>query len=206
MRMITVKINMPPNITNITDDVLEASYSAFRTLVDDATQIWKDEVGKKLRSTRDDYTNAIQSQMIGDDEAEIYLKQDIWIANALEGGHPSFSIRDNVLKKAKMHTDRKMSDMQRKKMFAYLRSVGRLGLPPTEFSDVPFRNKGSSRQGKPDSYRRISKNTSTESWKHPGFRPGGSGGLDEPLREEVKRQIEEKAPEIFQSILSKVTV
>lgn len=208
--MITVKIKIPPNIEKITDKVREAAYSAFREVVDDAKEIWKSEVGKKLKTTREDYLNAIESKMIGDDEAEIFLKPNVWIANALEGGLDSYNIRERVMqsKKFTVHPERfaALSPEAKRKAFVYLARVGRLGQPATPYSDVGFRNKGSSRQGKPDSYRRISKNLDSGArWQHPGFKPKGSGGLAEPLREEVKRQVEEKAPEIFNKILSKVT-
>lgn len=208
--MVKITIEIKFEVEQLTLELMEAAHKAMEEIMMAAYHEWQDEAGRKLNTTRRAYRDAIQHKVVSPGEVELFLQgtndKDNWIANALEAGCPTFNIRDGVLKGAKLHPERMahMSEKQRRRMFAYLKSVGRLGLPPTAYSDVGFMRAGT-KEGKPSEFRRISKNHDTKSsWEHPGFKPAGTGGLGEPLRNAVVKFVEENAPEIFNKLLSKV--
>jgi len=208
--MIKITIDIKFEAKGLVQDYVDAAYKAMEELMMAAYQEWQDEAGRKLHTTRRAYRDAIQHKLVSPGEVELSLQQsddkDNWIAGALEAGHPGFSIRDRVLAKAKKHTEREMSDRQRRAMFSYLARVGRLGKPPVPYTDIPFRTGGGKEQGKPNKFRRISPNTAPGTWKHPGFKPIGGGGLEKPLRDAVIAFVEKEAPVIFNKLLSKVAV
>jgi hypothetical protein len=209
MIKIDIKVNVDPKA--LLEDYVDAAYKAMEELMMAAFHEWQEEAGRKLKTTQRAYRDAIQHKLVSPGEVDIFLQQsddfDNWIANALEGGHPTFNIREKVLAKAVLHPERmkNMKDKQRRRMFAYLKSVGRLGLPAVPYSDVGFGRKGS-KEGKPSDFRRVSKNQDTKSkWQHPGFRPIGQGGLSAPLRDHVVEFIQKEAPEIFNKLFAKVS-
>lgn len=188
--------------------IKEKLRKAITQITEQAYEEWQNEAARKLHTTRRRYQDSLHYDIKSDTESQITLfardKKTNWIINAIERGTPKFSIRDAVLKKAKLHTGRHMSDAQRRRMFAYLASVGRLGLPPTPFTDVPFRTKGSLEQGTPNAFRRISKNTPPGKWHHPGFKPVGKGGPG-PLRPAIIEYIKKTADDVLQKVFSKVS-
>jgi len=203
---ITIKIEA--NFDAFIEDIKKAVGEGLRKLTEQAYEEWQNEAGRRLHSTRRRYQDALHYTVKSDTESEISLystdKKTGWLIGALEQGVSKYSIRDAVIRKAKMHNDRHMSDKQRRRMFAYLASVGRLGLPPTPYSDVPFRTKGSAEQGTPNAWRRISKNTKPGAWKHPGFKPAGGGGPG-PIRPAVVEYIQNTANDVFGPILAKLS-
>jgi hypothetical protein len=181
----------------------------LRTLTMQAYEEWQNEAGRKLKTTRRRYQDSLHYTIKSETEAEITLyskdKKTAWLVTSIERGVEGFSIREAVLKKAKLHTGRKMSDAQRRAMFSYLKRVGRLGFPPVPFTDVPFRTSGAAEQGTPNSYRRISKNTKTEAWKHPGFKPSGTGGPG-PLLPAVIEYTEKTAQDVFGPLIARLSI
>jgi len=200
-----INIKIEVDLGEIGKTIEKAASDALKQLATQAYEEWQSEAGRRLKTTRRRYQDALHWTMKSDTEAEITLfardKKTNWIVTALERGVGPYSIRDAALKKAKLQTSRTMSDKQRRAMFAYLASVGRLGLPPTPFADIPFRSQGSLEQGDPNSWRRISKNTKPGSWKHPGFKPGGSGGPG-PLRPAIVEYIQKTAGDIFTQVFA----
>jgi hypothetical protein len=203
-----INIKIEVDLAALGQKLQKAIGEALKQLTVQAYEEWQNEAGKKLKTTRRRYQDALHYTVKSDTESEIVLyakdKKTNWIVTALERGVGSYSIRDAALKKAKLQTNRTMSDKQRRAMFAYLAKVGRLGLPPTPFVDIPFRSKGSLEQGDPNAWRRISKNTKTGSWKHPGFKPVGSGGPG-PLRPAIVEYIKKTAGEVFGPILARLS-
>lgn len=211
MSEIRIKIKTQFDPSKLFKEYEEAAEKAMEELMHAAYQEWQDEAGRRLHTTRRAYRDALQSKLISPGLFEIFLQhvddKDNWLANALETGARPFNIREKVLATAKLHPERmaKMSPRQRAMMIKYLREHGRLGLPPTPYTDVPF-IAGGVKEGKPSAFRRISKNQDTQSkWDHPGFQPEGTGGPG-PLMPKVIEFIEEQAPEIFNRLFAKVSV
>lgn len=210
MIKVEVEINVDPKA--LIEDYIDIAYKAMEELMMAAYHEWQDEAGRKLKTTRQAYRDAIQHKLVSPGEVELFLQQgsdsDHWIANALEGGHPPIDIRAAVLRKAVLHPERtkKMSREQRWAMISYLKAQGRWGQPPTPYTDRPIHTGGTRTPGRAGIVRRISKNTPNEKWQHPGFRPGGSGGLERPLRDAVVDFILKEAPEIFTRLFAKVSV
>jgi hypothetical protein len=190
--------------------IVKAAQKGLRQLTQQAFEEWQNIAAQKLKTTRRVYQDSLSFTMVGSDVGEITLQardpNTNFLVNALEDGLSPFSIRDAVLKKAKKHWPREkpMSAKQLRAMFAYLAKVGRLGLPPTEFTDVPFRT-GSKEQGTPNAYRRISKNTPGGKWPHPGFKPKGGGGPG-PLRPDVVKYVKATAADVFRPLMARVVV
>lgn len=209
MIQIDIKVQSNIDFDKLEKSIGSAVEKGTRQIVQQAYEEWQNIAGRKLKTTRRRYQDALSFTMTGDNSGEISLqakdKNTQWLVSALEGGAEAFSIRDRVLAKAKTHWPRPMSPAQRKAMFAYLAEKGRLGERPTPFTDVPFRTSGAKQQGTPNAYRRISKNTPSEKWKHPGFRPKGSGGPG-PLREEVIEYVKKTAKDVFIPLFARISV
>jgi len=198
------------NLDKKKQEIVKAAQKGLRQLTQQAFEEWQNIAAQKLKTTRRPYQDSLSFTMVGAELGEITLQakdpKTNFIINALENGVKPFSIRDAVLKKAKKHWPRKkpMSDQQRKAMFFYLSKVGRLGLPPTEFSDVPFKT-GGSKEGAVSSFWRISKNTESGKWAHPGLKPKGGGGPG-PLRPDVIKYVKKTAIDVFRPLLARVLV
>lgn len=207
MIQLRIKVNAQVDMDKKAKAIGEAVEKGTRQLTQQTYEEWQNVAARRLRTTRRRYQDALSYSIDGPNEGTITLqakdKSTQWLLNAIENGVGAYSIRDAVLKKAKKKWPRDMSDAQRKAMFAYLKKVGRLGRPPVPFSDVPFRTSGAKEQGRPTAYRRISPNTSTEAWKHPGFKPVGKGGPG-PLRDEVVEYVKETAKDVFQPLMARV--
>lgn len=196
-------MDVPKGFLNLPEKLVEIAHEAVKEIARDTFSEWKVEAGRKLNTSADAYKDSIQMKQISEDEIEVYMQQgddkDHWLPNSLERGYPSFSMRDGFLKKAKIR-QRTRSNAERKKMFAYLKSVGRLGQPATPYAVIKFPTpKGSS-------YRSVSKNTPEDKWKHPGFKPLGEGGLDEPIREYVIKYATEQVTDVFSRLFASVKI
>jgi hypothetical protein len=209
MIQIKVKIRTEVDLEAKAKEIEKAAEKGIRQLTQQAFEEWQSVAARRLRTTRRRYQDSLSFTMTGPMTGEITLsakdKNTNWLINAIENGVEEFSIRDAVLAKAKKHWPREMSDKQRRAMFAYLAKVGRLGKPPVPFTDVAFRTGGAKEQGKPNAFRRISPNTPSDAWAHPGFKPKGRGGPG-PLREEVVEYVKKTAQDVFGPLLARVLV
>lgn len=189
--------------------IMEAAEKGLRQLTQQTYEEWQSVAARKLKTTRRRYQDSLSFTMQESNLGVITLqskdKNTNWLITAIETGTEPYSIRDAVLKRAKKHWPRKMSPAQRKAMFAYLKEQGRLGLPPVPFTDIPFRTTGAKQQAKPNAYRRISPNTPNDKWKHPGFKPIGTGGPG-PLKEEVIEYVKKTASDVFTPLLARVLI
>jgi hypothetical protein len=206
--MITMKIKININEDDLIGKIEEKANAAMEDLMMAAYEEWRDEAGRVLNTTRLVYREAIQYQLIKPGTVHLFLQAeddtDNWLANALEVGYQKFNIWPAVLSgrgttssKAAYHYSEQAKKGPQFKGAA----------PGTPFVDIPFRpgqrlQPGMSRrkvQGRPESYRRMSRKNVQGKWIHPGFQPRA-------IAEHVVEYVKETAQDVFNSKLGKITV
>lgn len=155
-------------------------------LAQQAYHEWQEEAGRRLKTTRRRYQDAIQLVVDGN-KAELRLQakdaSTQWLVNALEYGVESFDMKPSRLKGKP----------------AYFWSEYHGTLPGTKkepgqpyyqtppFVDIPFG--GHAKQGStPSHYRRI--HAGSSGFQHPGLKPRN-------MRETVVEYIKKTAPEVL---------
>ena len=203
-RVIEIKVKTNIDFDEIEKQVGKAAEQATAELMNGAKERWHQLVGQNLRSLADMYNDAIQAEQINETEFRLYLQhtddRENKVVNMIEGGAPGWDMtRTHIHMKNRASTH-----------WSPLASGDRANQPKPRtralpYIDVPFRE-GGRRKAEVSFFRRMS--GTSQGWKHPGFRPEGSGGLKRPLREMVAEYIEEEAPKQMKAALRslKVTV
>jgi hypothetical protein len=193
---VTVKINFNPD--ELIDNYREAAYKGMEQLMVAAAEEWRAEAGRKLKTTRRAYKNAVQNRLVSKGKVHLFLQasdpSDNFVVNALETGYKKFKIWPAVLAGRGYYASRKIGKGKREQEHAR-----------RPYVDIPFRLSGKE-QGAPSLYRRMSRNNVKGKWIHPGFKPLGTGGLDAPLSAHVVEYVKTTAPDVFGPLLRKVTV
>lgn len=205
--MIQIKIKIRDGLANEIEQRLQKALGkGMKKLVTKAYEEWQAEAGRKLTTTRRAYQDALKLTITNDDKATIELAprdpKNQWLIRALEMGWPAFDLKPGRLGKrnrpayywsehAKPATGGKGPGAKKKPGQPFYQEV--------PFVDIPFFKKGT-KEGAPEKFRRMHKGGSA--WRHPGFKPKGSGGPG-PMRPHVVEFIKEQAPKILQSEVDK---
>jgi len=173
----------------------EACEKGLRQITQAAYEEWQNEAGRKLKSTRRRYQDALHYSIDDASHSCITLfardKSTNWLVSKLEQGVSAFDLKPPRLEG---HAGDHWSQLHK------TNPGGKKPNPP--FVDIPFRTKNKE-QGDPNSYRRMLPKSS--GWVHPGFKPIGTGGPG-PLRPAVIEYIRKQIATVFVPLIARVLV
>jgi hypothetical protein len=198
--MISIRVKVEVNFKGMEDRIRAAAGRGLRKVATAAHGEWQTEAGRRLSSTRRRYQDALKLTQIDDEHATIHLeasdKSTNWLVNALEYGAESFDMKPSRLKG---HAARHWSGYHRT-LPGMKKKLGQPFAQEPPFVDIPIREKGSPKEGKPSKFRRM--HSGSSGWIHPGFKPLGKKGPG-PMRPHVAEFIKEHAPKIFRQELER---
>lgn len=184
--MIKIKVKVRIPFLDRIGRIKQAIDEGTRTLTTQAMHEWQDEAGRRLKTTRRRYQDAIQMTVDGNtSELRLQAKdaKTQWLVTSLEYGVEPF--------------DMKPKRLEGKPAFFWSEYHGTLpgvkkapGQPyyqPTPFVDIPFG--GHAKEGsRPTHYRRMHEGST--GFRHPGFKPYNMRGA-------VIEYIKKTAPEVL---------
>jgi hypothetical protein len=136
---------------------------ALRRIANEAKSFWKSEAGRKLRSSRKAYQDAIDFKIV--DELTVYFTLEGFLPYSIEVGNKGFDMKPGFLKNAiPGSTKRKFP----RAVAANLRDKS----PITRYRIIPLNPNHYVNMQKPKVFRTVHDQSPGDSWQHPGWQQG----------------------------------
>lgn len=188
-----IDVKLPDELLNLDKKMLKRVPAMTRRIALEAKSFWKSEAGRRLRSSRKVYQNAIEHHMI--DDTSFYLTLSGYIPYSVEMGGQGFDMKPGFLRNAKPWPPPGKKRFPRAKAETFApKSITQYRIIPLNVNRYVNMNHATLNQ-KPTKFRTVHDQSPAGSWKHPGFK--GARIADEVAKELDTRIIPKHVAKLF---------
>lgn len=172
---VSVKVTVPEDLIDLlTTRVQRKLPGAVRRIAFEAKSFWKSEAGRRLKSARREYQDAIEVEIKAGEASASLLLTGSMLAYMVETGSPGFDMKPGLLKNAKPVDHLKKRYPRAKADTFAPKSI-------TRYRVIPLNVNRYVNMTKPTVFRTVHDQSPPSSWMHPGFK--GAKLADEVVRE-----------------------
>jgi hypothetical protein len=157
---VAISVEFPDKLLDAPKELTRKLPGAMRRIAMEGKSFWKAEAGRKLKSSRTKYQEAINFQVI--DDLSFYLSLEGSFAYGIEVGRPPFDMKPGLMKNALPWPPKK------RKFPSDIRHLLRDKSPITRYKIIPLNVNRYVNMTKPKVFRTIHDQTEASAWQHPG--------------------------------------
>lgn len=172
---INIDVSFPEALLDYDKKLKKKLPGTMRRIAMEGKSFWKSEAGRKLKSSRKAYQDAIDMQVV--DELSFYLTLEGFLAYSIDYGGKGFDMKPGLLKNA----------LPKKRKFP--RALAATFAPKvalTRYRIVPLNVNNHINLQKPKVFRTVHDQSPANSWIHPGWK---GMKISEAVVEELDKKI-----------------
>lgn len=160
---IHIDVTFPEKLLDYDKRLTKKLPGTMRRIALEGKSFWKSEAGRKLRSSRRAYQDAINMQVV--DELSFYLTLDGFLAFSVDVGGAGFDMKPGLLKNAMSWPPK-----NRKIPRAVADSLPNKSQGITRYKIIPLNVNHYVNMQKPTVFRMVHDKSPSGSWRHPGWK------------------------------------